>query len=301
MHKTPTQIEIGLDKISPSALDCFEQCPKLFYYQNWLGIKLDEDKLHMDFGNAIHAAIEVVYLEYDNHFGGGWQAGSFEPVQKRFLEHWRQDHVKERTFENYMETRAGKESGFKNKEDLYRYMKADGIAILKSYWEEKEKMLVDYNHDLVDFELYRKIELHNPEDPSDALPIPLSMRLDAMTRDKTKIVDFKTSKNEYDEVESRNKIQGQCYLFAHLMETGNFISKFDYIVLRKGLKSSERVEVVQLEYDMADMNAFYARVKAILVKIAQRQFDRPIKGHNNWCNCLKYEEALSVKEIQLIV
>ena len=295
-----TKDNIGLEKISPSALSAFEECPRLFYYQNWLGLQLDQDKLHLDFGNAIHSAIKTLYLEYDNHFGGGWSAGSFKPVHTKFLENWRQIHVSEESFQNFMNTRAGKESEFTNKEELYNYMRADGIAMLKSYWEEKERMLIEYNHDLTDFELYRKIEMHNPEDPKDKLPIPLSMRLDAMNRDKTKIIDFKTSKSKYDEVETRKKIQGQCYLFAHLMDTGEFISKFDYIVLRKSLKSPDRIEVVQLEYDMADMLAFYMRVKAILTKIAMRQFDRPVLAHAEWCNCLKYEEALNVKSIELI-
>ena len=296
-----TSENIGLEKISPSQLSTFEECPRLFYYAVWLDLKIDEDQLHLSFGNAIHSAIGALYLEYDDNFGGAWSAGNFENVKKRFLEKWKINNVSETSFNNFLNTRAGRESGFDTREELYKYMKDDGIAMLKSYWSEKERMLVEYGHDLTDFEQYKKVEMHNPEDKSDKLPIPLSMRLDAMNRDKTKIVDFKTSKSKYDETETRKKIQGQCYLFAHLMDTGEFISKFDYIVLRKELKSPDRIEVVQLEYDMADMLAFYFRGKAILVRITQRQFDRPAIGHPGYCNCLKYEEALSVKGIELKV
>lgn len=299
MKDNLTAEQIGLDRISPSKLDCYESCPKLFYYREWLGLKIDQDKLHLQFGTAIHAAIEMIYLEYDIHFGGAWIAGDFEKVIERFLRHWTPKHVTEESFQKFMSTKAGKESGFTDKDQLYESFKQDGIIMLQSYWDNKERMLVEYGHDLVEFEKMMKVRMVNPEDPSDSLPIPLSMRLDAKNRDNTKIVDFKTSKAKYDEVETRKKIQGQCYLFGELMETGNFISKFDYIVLRKSMKSDDRIEVVQLEYDMADMLAFYHRVKAILTKIANREFDRPIAGHAGYCDCYKYEEILDVKDIHL--
>jgi hypothetical protein len=150
-------------------------------------------------------------------------------------------------------------------------------------------MLAQYGHDLVEFEIPMKIEMVNPLDPEDKLPVLLSLRIDAINRDKSKIVDFKTSKNKYDEHETRKKIQGQCYVFA----TG--IKKMDYIVLRKGLKNPDRIQVVQLEYDDVDISAFYHRVRSILLKIAQREFSRPAMGHPNYCRCYEYEEKLSVK------
>lgn len=294
-----TAERIGMEKISPSALNTFEECPKLFYYQNWLGLKLDEDKLHMDFGNCIHEAIGHIHAVYDNNFGAGWQYEDFEGVEQFFLERWKQHFVPESTYQKYMQTRAGKESGFTCKEDLYNYFKEDGLAMLRSYWDKKEFLLTEYRHDWDEFESYMKIEMHNPEDPSEKLPIPLSMRLDAKNRSKDKIGDFKTSSSKYDEVETRKKIQGQCYLFADLMATGKLITDFDYIVLRKGLKSPDRIEVVNLKYDMADMTAFYFRVKNILLRIANREFDKPVVGHAPYCQCSKYEEALSVKNIEL--
>lgn len=299
MSQTLTAEQIGMKSISPSKLDCYEQCPKLFYYRDWLGLKLEEDKLHLDFGTAIHAAIEMIYLEYDYHFGGAWMVGDFEKVKERFLKHWTLNHVTEYSFEKFLTTKAGKESGFTTREELYESMKEDGIIMLQSYWDNKERMLAEYDHDLSDFEVAMKVRMVNPVDPNDSLPIPLSMRLDAKNRSGTKIVDFKTSKSKYDDVETRKKIQGMCYLFGELMTSGKFISKFDYIVLRKSMSSADRIEVVQLEYDMADMLAFYMRVKSILVRIANRDFDRPVKGHQKWCQCYQYESALDVKDIKL--
>lgn len=294
-----TKEKIGLERISPSAMDAYETCPKLFYYQNWLGLKLEDDRLHMDFGDAIHDSMQGVFLEYDNHFGGAWEAASFDTVKERFLKKWKLSNVPESSFQKFMETKAGKESGFEKKEDLYRYMRNDGLIMLKSYWDNKERFLVENDYDFTEFEVKLFVDMHNPEDPSDKLPIPLSGRIDAINRKKTKMVDFKTSKSMYNETETRKKIQGISYVFGQLMATGKLIEEFDYVIFRKGLKSPDRIELVELKYDMADMLAYYYRVKSILTRIAQREFDRPVSGHQNFCSCYKYDEALSVLGIEL--
>lgn len=299
MSEPLTKEKIGLDRISPSKLECYETCPRLFYYRDWLGLKLDDYKLHMDFGTAIHETLEYLYLLYDDNFGGAWEGQEFADVEKRFNERWKLRMVPQSAFDIWIETSAGRKSGYTKREELYEHFKKDGIIMLQSYWDNKERMIADYNHDLSTFELYKRIEMKNPTDETDKLPIPLSMRLDAMNRDETKIIDFKTSGSKYDEAESRKKIQGQCYLFAHLMEHGEMIKKFDYIVLRKNLKTPDRIQVVELEYDEADMLSFYIRVKSILTKIANREFDIPKVGHMPYCQCKDYEEALSVEGIEL--
>jgi hypothetical protein len=288
-----TAKQIGLEKISPSQLDCYESCPKLFYYRDWLKLSLEQDRIHMDYGNAIHNAIESIYLEYDNHFGGGWQAGEFKKVIERFEMHWKKSNVPQSSYEKVMNTAFGKEMQFKNKEALYEYMYDDGIKMLKSYWDNKELLLTQHKLDLVKFELPMKVPMVNPSNPNEKLPIPLSLRIDAETRDEQKGVDFKTSKSKYDPVETRKKIQGQCYCFVRGYK------EFDYVVLRKDLKSDDRIQVVSLVYDEADMQAFYHRVEAILDGISQRHFERPQRGHQNWCDCLKYDKLLSVEGIVL--
>lgn len=297
---TLTKESIGLDRVSPSSLDCYESCPRLFYYQNWLGLKIDQDKMHMDFGTAIHNAMEEMFLKYDNHFGGAWEGAEFDDVEKTFTKSWKINHIPEASFQKFLTTRAGKESGFTKREELYEYMKEDGLIMLKSYWDNKELFLIDHGYDLREFEVPLRVEMHNPKDPEDKLPIPLSGRIDAISEGRKKMVDFKTSKSKYDEIETRKKIQGISYVFGMLMLTGEFIPEFDYIILRKDLKSPDRIEVVKLVYDKADMVAFYYRVKAILTKIAMREFDRPSLGHPRYCQCYTYDEVLSVKDIELL-
>jgi hypothetical protein len=293
---TLTEEKIGLDRISPSGLDCYEQCPKLFYYTNWLGLRLDQDLRHMDFGTAIHEALGQVYTEYDQHFGGGWIAGDFENVKKCFLQHWKKSSVTQLSFDNFKNSAKGREADILTPLELYEYMKEDGLVMLQSYWDNKERLLVEYGHDLAEFEIADRVPMHNPADPKDKLPIPLSLRVDAINRDRTVFVDFKTSGSKYNPEETRKKIQGQCYLFWNLMKTGNFVGRFDYSVLRKELKSPDRIEVVQLEYDEADMVALYIRIKSILQKIANREFNAPLKGHSPWCQCKEFEEKLKINK-----
>ena len=47
---------------------------------------------------------------------------------------------------------------------------------------------------------------------------------------------------------------------------------------------------------MADLLAFDKRVRSILEKIRNREFDRPQKGHPFFCDCQKFEDLLTLDE-----
>lgn len=294
--KPLTKEMIGLDRVSPTMLQDYEDCPLNFYYRHWLGLQLDEDRMHMDFGNAVQRAIEHIYAMYDWQFKNGWEAEKerLPEVIRTFRYHWPKHIITEKSFRNYMKTKEGKESGFTSPEDLYNKFKEDGEAIIKSYWDRKEDLLVNYGLDLDEFEIKMRVEMHNPADPADKLPIPLSGRIDCKTRDNSRLGDFKTSKGAYNEEESKKKMQCRAYPFAWLMDKGVFIPNFDYIVLRKGLKNPDRVQIVSLKFDEADMVSFYVQVKSILTRISNKEFGRPASGHPPYCSCYKYEEALKV-------
>lgn len=289
-----TKEQIGLDKISPSQLATYEECPLLFYYQTYLKIEMPENKLHMDFGTAIHEAIEKIYLQYDNHFGGGWQGTTIKEAERCFLKNWKEHMVTEEMLNDYAFTADGRKYNFTTPKQLYNFFKEDGLIILESYWNEKERLLTEFGHDLKHFEIPNKTHLKNPLNPDEQLPIPLSYRIDAATRDWDKIVDFKTSKAKYNVNETHKKLQGRLYLLAHWSETGEFNGKFDYTVLRKQMKSEDRIEVVPLQYTMDDMAETYLRVEVILQKIANKEFTAPTRGHPSWCRCRNYQEALKV-------
>ena len=299
MNRILTAEMIGIEKnrVTPTMLQTYLDCPLNFYYACWLGLKLgDDDKIHMDFGNSVQRAIEMIYALYDNHFGGGWEPekDSFEKVVYVFKQSWTKANVPESSFQKFMTTKAGKESGFTSKEDLYNYFYEDGIAILKSYWNDKEMLITQHDLDLDEFEVMLKVEMVNPADKTEKLPIPISGRIDSKNRNKTKLIDFKTSKGNYSEEKSRDLIQCRAYPFMWMMKYNEFIPNFDYIVLRKGLKSENRVQIVSLKFDEADMLQFYIQVKSILQSIANREFSRPRSGHQNFCDCYKFEKLLTI-------
>jgi len=294
---TKELLGIPKDRITPTMLQCYMDCPLNFYYSQWLGLKLgDDDRMHMEFGNSIQRAVEMIYALYDDNFKGAWEAekNSFDKVEKIFKQSWTKFHVPEASFQKFLNTKAGKESGFTTKEELYQEMYEDGIAILKSYWKDKEMLITQHDLDLDEFEIMVKVDMVNPADKNEKLPIPISGRIDAKNRKTTKLIDFKTSKGAYNEEKSRLLMQCRAYPFMWLQKHGVFIPKFDYIVLRKGLKSEDRVQIISLKFDEADMLQFYIQVKSILQSIANREFSRPRNGHASFCDCYKFEKLLAI-------
>ena len=299
-HKvTKEQLGLPKDRMTPTMLQCYLDCPLNFYYKEWLGLKLgDDDRMHMEFGNAVQDSIEMIYALYDNHFGGAWEAtkNDFQKIQDYFKKKWTKQMVPQESFDKFMRTNAGKESGYTRKEDLWKYMYDDGMAILKSYWAEKDNLIAAHGLDLDEFEVMLKVDMVNPADPTDVLPVPISGRIDAKNRTNTKLIDFKTSKGAYNEDDSRKLMQCRAYPFMWLMKHKVFIPNFDYVVLRKGIKNENRVQVINLTFSETDMLEFFVQVKTLLQLIANREFSRPRSGHQNFCDCYKFEELLNVNK-----
>lgn len=290
---------LGIEKISPSSLDLYEKCPKSFYYRVFLGLKLPtEDRRHLDFGTAIHSALENLYVQYDNHFKGGWEAAEFSKVEKRFLSNWKPHMISDEEFERFKETKKGKESILKSASELYEHMKKDGLAMLKSYWDHKEWLLAEHLVSVKEEEKYMRIVLVNPDHRDQKLPIPMTLRIDGVSYTED-VIEFKTSGAKYNEKETKKKIQGMCYTFA-LYQDGGFVRVpgTNYIILLKDRKKDDRIQVVHLDYDEFDMVVFYHRVETILKKIRNREFSKPNIGHLPYCDCLKFDKLLNVKKIK---
>lgn len=290
-----TKENLGIDRFSPSSLDCYESCPKLFYYTYWLGLKIPEgqDKRHLQFGTAIHAALDEIYLQYDNHFGGGWSAGNISRSIGKFKEQFKINHISDDEFERVKKTKKGSE--WESKEDLFNSMYLDGVEMLEEYWRQKEFLLTEYGIDVVKTEIVVKGFFENPVKKGEFLPIPASMRLDGRARDKS-IIEFKTSGQKYNVEETKKKIQGLSYAFSVYQEEG-FVPKTTYIVLLKNIpmeSSKERIQVIPLEYNEQDMLAYYPRVEKIIQDIYNREFSRPMLGHMPYCDCIKFDEALKI-------
>ena len=251
-----TTNDLGLKRISPSMLMQYRACPRLFYYESWLGLKLPQEMQHLDFGTAIHAAIDTIYEGRNEN--GTWSNDSsaykaLEVFNSKFL-------------------RTSCQS-----DQQFAEMVADGIEIIRAYWAEKDILLA------------KGIDLmYNPE-TKEPLEIPLSYRLDCIAKNH-KVVEFKTSSTVYDEFEVRARPQSLCYVWAYYNKHG-VIPTLDYVVMRKKIKKN-KIQHLSFVYVMADLMAFDAEVRTILNKIRNREFSRPVQGHF-MCNCTKYDEALN--------
>lgn len=260
----------GIEKISPSALTCYENCPKAFYYTVYLGLQLPQTKIHFEFGTAIHEAIDIMY---QGRIDGKWIG--MDAAHKAI------EHFKKR-FDNKLLDDVSFED--------YNAAVEDGVNILKAYWDEKEVLLAQ-GVDPIEFEIPGKDVMRNPE-TGEPLPVLLSYRLDGVGKDT--VIEFKTSAALYDAFEVRNRIQSLCYVWVYYQKYG-VVPKLHYVIMiKKQRKAVDRIQHLPLPYDIADIMAFDARVRVILEKIKNKEFDRPRRGHMPYCDCIKIEKALTI-------
>ena len=271
--------ELGLDRITPSMLLEYEACPKLFYYRSYLGIQLPQPQVHFKFGSAMHEAIDNIYNQYDEK--DKWKLSELKIAKDIFKEKFLLEHVDEE-FIKEGETQV----------EVYERMLADGLEILKDFWEEKDTLRAKGVNPNV-MELPIKMKVFNPE-TKEELPIPFSCRIDAINEADDKITEFKTTTKTYDYAETRNSPQALSYVWVRFCQTGR-IHTVDYVVMLKK-KKKDRIQHLSIEYEMADLLAFDKRVRSILEKIRNREFDRPQKGHPFFCDCQKFEDLLTLDE-----
>ena len=264
---------IGINRITPSGLVEYENCPLLFYYRTWLGLKLPQPQVHLKFGSAIHAAIEIIFKERN--------------VQKAcdlFSNEFLLEHLDDYEIKGQPATEA---------ERIAKYgdMLHDGKEMLNSLNQEVDTFKSLHNIKPIQFELAWKEILTHPETNLEPLEIPLSCRIDCLCEDDV-ILEFKTSSQEYDIFETRASPQALSYAWIYYQKYKK-IPIIHYIVLRKNRKK-DRINHLRIQYDFADLLAFDSKVRSILEKIRNREFNRPIKGHPMFCDCKKFEEALKI-------
>ena len=287
-----TKEQIGMEKISPSALMCYVDCPKLFYYKYWLGIQMEQHQRHLAFGNAYHYAIENIYAQYDDNFHSGWDAASLAVAHDAFKSKFHLCDIRDEEFQDVLKMKTNK---YSTKEEMYKDMLRDGLSMIDYYWKNKEDLLVNHDIDITETEIPMKIEMRNPLNPEEKLPVLLSLRMDAMTRGRKRIIENKTSGSRYDEEETRQKLQGRSYAYAYLMTEGKMPESVDYVVSIKNKSEEKReIQIIRLQFDMADMVSYYNEVQTILQKIANREFDYGKVGGFSKMELDKIERALGL-------
>jgi len=282
--------ELGINRISPSMIMEYMKCPKSFFYKIWLGLKLPQSMRHLEFGTAIHAAIDNIYEQYTAE--DGWKNAELAIVKKQFIDRFKPEHVSIWEFQQKPEKYPDPAQAAA---EVYKEMYEDGLEIIKEYWDEKEELRAVHGIDPVKFEVILKIPVFHPE-TGEKLEVPMSGRLDAISED-TSIVEFKTSKAPYDEIETRALPQSRSYNLMYYCKHGKLPKRLTYVVMLKGRKrGGGRIQVLSYEYDKMDICSFFEEVKAILAKIRNREFDKPSIGHDRWCDCTKFDEYLTLKQ-----
>lgn len=269
--------EIGLDRITPSGLVLYEKCPKSFYYSVFLGIRLPQPMIHLEFGTAMHLAIDNIYEQWNEE--DGWTLADKKIVKDIFKRRFTIDAV---DIEHFKDKR----------EQVYNEMLEDGLAIIDEYWDQKEILRAKGINPTV-FEIPLKTKLHIPgcEEP---MELPISLRIDGINEPEDKITEFKTSSKKYDYNETRSSLQALSYAAARYCQTGR-IPSVDYVVMLKKIKK-DKIQHISIQYQVADLLEYDRRVRAILEKIRNREFNRPMKGHDIFCDCYKYEELLKIEK-----
>ena len=266
-----------INRITPTGLKKFEECPLAFYYENVLGLTIPQTTIHFEFGTAIHLGIDNLFEQCDEKTQ--WEFAEKNLIIKAFKDYFTIDKINDEGF-------SDKEA----KEQKFNEMLKDGENLLNALWEEKEHLLAK-GINPSQFEVMMKIVPEHPitKEPWD---LPLSLRIDAIGNER--VIEFKTSASKYDVVDTRMLPQTLAYVYAMYCKTGKIYS-VDYIVLIKNRKK-DRIQHLHYEYDIADLIAFDARVRAILDKIKNRHYNFGQFCKKPFCGCRKMHDLLDIKE-----
>lgn len=274
--------DLGINRFSPSMIMDYEKCPRKFYYATYLGLKLPQSMKHLEFGNAIHEAIGNIYDQYDKDTA--WQLAEKKHAKNAFLKKFTLASL------DPDELKLSGEKCYPTEEDRiagFEEMKEDGLAIIDSYWDEKEVLLAEHGICPVRLEIPVKMPVKNLT-TGEPFEIPLSCRIDAENHDLS-VVELKTSKGKYDERETRKSAQSLTYSLVRYLQLGRIVP-LTYVVMLKGRVGNDRIQVLRYEYEMADLLAFMTRIESFIENVRAKRFDRPNVNHDRWCDCHKFDK-----------
>lgn len=274
--------ELGINRFSPSMIMDYEGCPRKFYYATFLGLKLPQSMKHLEFGNAVHAAIGNIY---DNRSEiSGWEGAERKVAKQVFREHFPLSSLdpdeKNMKGEKVYPTEEDRVAGWEE-------MVADGEAIINSYWDEKEVLLAEHGINPTRLEIPVKMEVKNLATGA-PFEIPVSCRLDGENKDRS-VVELKTSSTAYDEKETRRSAQSLTYALVQFQILGHIVP-VTYVVMRKKMKGPDRIQILRYEYEEADLLAFCGRIEAFIENVRARNFAKSTVNHPRFCDCTKFDE-----------
>ena len=250
-----------IDRFSPSMMIDYISCPRLFYYRYISKIQLPQKQIHLLFGGAIHKAVECIYDKQE----------PFKPFEQHF----------------------DKEKLMDDEKGLHKEYIDLGYEMIRNYLKEYPTLNALYNLSDGQSEVYIKRYLKNPL-TGETSSLPMSGRIDRLTTEG-RVVEYKTSKNKWNQTDANYKIQTLLYNLWYLTEHDVLPLETIYIVLLKKYKKVGRGEILQVlskHCTIDELAGTFEEVEIILNKINNNEFDRP-RNHPKWCDCYKYEEALN--------
>lgn len=254
-----------LDRISPSMISSYLSCPLAFYYGYIAKIELPSTRIHLLFGSAVHLAIEAMYNKEPDPF-------------QTFKDHFKKEEL--------------------GPDDAHMFAEYYllGLEMLKNYFEDHKALdaVYDLNNGKQEFRFKRYILNPITGEPSS---LPISGVLDRIT-DAGRIIEYKTSKTEWNPSETRFKVQSLLYNLWYFSEFGKFAEETLYLVLLKKRKSTKRdktLQIIPYKPTIDELAGMWYEVECIIAEIEAGHFDKPKTGHPNYCDCRKYEELLGIR------
>ena len=172
------QQEYPINRISPSMISSYMDCPRLFYYQYIAKIQLPQKQQHLLFGSAIHKGIEMMYKKDLKPFA----------AFKKTLD-----------IDKLMD----------DEKHVYPELLKLGKEMLTNYIEYHPKLESLYHLDNGVSEKYVRRKLINPITGQEST-LQFSGILDRLTSHGI-IIDYKTSANKWDPDSAASKVQTLLY------------------------------------------------------------------------------------------
>jgi CRISPR/Cas system-associated exonuclease Cas4 (RecB family) len=261
-----------LDRISPSMIAVYMDCPLAFYYLFIAKIQIPEQNIHLLFGTAVHKVVEEMYN------------GDPDPAR------WFNLTFREEELNDTIKDRNGKTS-----RDRYHEFRLLGEDMVKNYLEIHPMLDDIYQVSKGTSEQRFRKPLLNPI-TGEPTRIPISGVVDR-TLEGPRIMEYKTSAKKWSSSEDRFKVQSRLYSLFAFTETGKIPDEVLYFVLLKQFKKTPRtktIQVIRYQPTIEDLAEMWEQVDTILDKIEHGHFER---GQNcpPYCACKKVENMLGLR------
>ena len=257
-----------LGRFSPSMIITYLNCPLSFYYQYIAKIRLPQKQIHLIFGSAVHEAVEAIFNKKD----------PFPYFDKTF----------------------DKKKLLDEEKNLYDEFCKLGHEMIRNYIKVYPTLNNLYKLSEGESELWIKRKLINPMTGEES-SLPISGKIDRLTNGG-RIVEYKTSKNKWKAEDLSYKLQTLLYNLWYHTEKNVMPEETVYIVLLKKYKHQGRGETYQVltkHCTLEELASAFEEVELILQKINNNEFERPKGWHPKWCDCYRFEEALTINNQQI--